>query len=536
MTTKNSGKEGFGFSEDASEFRFFNGKTVSTDAPLSISESDRARGNEALKAFTKLGSTPNGKRQSLYNLALLGRAMLIPWAPVAFSFWLVGPTGTFKTSILALFKSAYGDQVRTWELNPLAWSAKPAGIELALSRHNGMVLGIDNYAPTSNDRRINDKAQHVIRHIGDVTDVARATWKDGNLDEAESHTPKALCISTAERLPQLEPSDYARIFVNEIKKGDYTKEEIQGFYDTGHAKNLHLEMMGSIKEVLTAAKDGRLTKDTLDAQIYKHQQSFGPQSHERTGRNAAEIITGLEWKSGPLFIEDEHRSMMNQCTEILRLQIRKVSAIESESAVLEDKAQRLLSNIRAAIENHEAYLLHMDSPLRISGLYRGMEYLGRYDEKGVYLIPESALKAAGIRYPECRTWSPTFFYQVLAFADLLVRNQKSDQRSTNKWIDGKQRRVAHLAPDVLDRLGVVPGESDASDEADERASMPDDVRLAPSDNDDMQAALEASPGALQILEVDADWTVKDFKYGDRYARLAKGDLPYEILAFIRRAD
>lgn len=80
-----------------------------------------------------------------------------------------------------------------------------------------------------------------------------------------------------------------------------------------------------------------------------------------------------------------------------------------------------------------------------SKIKRGAVFIGWHDAKGVYLIPEAALKVTKERYPACATWSVEYFYKVLEDEGVLIG------RATIT-IDGKETNVAHLPPDVFDRF------------------------------------------------------------------------------------
>lgn len=534
---KDREKSGFGFSDDASEYRLLSDKSIWRDKSLSpdVSPDEIARGNAALLALLRLGSPSVG----YHDLALIGRAPLNYLSRAAFSFWFIGPTCTHKTANLAILESAFGNE-RTFEnLSGASWEDKAASIEYAQWERNGMLLSIDDFVAT--DRRMNGKARDFIRLSGNAKGRGRGNWKkEGGLEAAPTKEPRALCVSTGEVEPQVTPSNVARMFINRIAENDLSLQDVIHFHVSGHARNLHFGFMGYVKYLMDAMQTNTLTPDTLRSRILSYQTgAFAGPFHDRTPRNAAELMTGFTFilhylKSTGAISEDDVSRYSDGYQKLLMKQISERSVIDSESARLENPASMTLGGISGAIDSQRCYLVSRDkNAIVTSPRFTGMEFIGWFDERGLYLLPLPALKVAKQYYSPCGTWSVPKFYQVMDESGFLIRTQKTKSRSTKIRLESTFVRVMHLRRDALEN--VYQDSAEASVDADEPTSMPDDVRLAPSDNDDMQSALEESPGALQVLEVDSEWR-HEINASDQHIRLArKEDSPSDILSFIRRA-
>lgn len=137
---------------------------------------------------------------------LLGATWLAPLRELLgseapdFVLWLHGPSGTFKSELLALAQGFYGDFTRT--TLPVNFSATPNAVERFLFEAKDALLTVDDFHPAGDQREqqaMNQVANRLLRGAGNLAGRARMR-ADTTLRPALD--PRALAIASGERLPE----------------------------------------------------------------------------------------------------------------------------------------------------------------------------------------------------------------------------------------------------------------------------------------------------------------------------------------------
>jgi hypothetical protein len=149
---------------------------------------------------------------------LFAAVHLAPFASLLrlnFMLWLLGTTGTLKSTLAALFLSFFGDF--TYTNLPTNWEATANAIERKLFMLKDCLVVIDDYAPSTDERdRDNErKAQRLVRSVGNLS--ARDRMRS-DLTARPSFPPRSFEIATGEHLPTGQ-SLMARIFAVPFGKG-----------------------------------------------------------------------------------------------------------------------------------------------------------------------------------------------------------------------------------------------------------------------------------------------------------------------------
>ena len=155
------------------------------------------------------------------TLPLWAAMYLAPLAEIldpAFTIFIVGASGTFKSTLTALALNHFGPHFDEFHL-PAAWRDTENRLEKMLFLAKDLPLVIDDWAPGSDStkaRELEAKAEHVIRAQGNRQGRGRLK---SDTASRKTYTPRGLLITSGEQLPSGH-SHTARILSVEINKGD----------------------------------------------------------------------------------------------------------------------------------------------------------------------------------------------------------------------------------------------------------------------------------------------------------------------------
>lgn len=142
--------------------------------------------------------------------------------PINFSFYIYGPTGTFKTTLAVLMLCHYGN-FNASSLPNLEDTANSVERKAFLLKDVPMVL--DDHHPSGSQKEAHAKdslVQRVIRAFGNRTGRGRL---NSDSKEKGRYAPRGVLMITGEEITSLQ-STIARIFVVEINKGDVNIEKL----------------------------------------------------------------------------------------------------------------------------------------------------------------------------------------------------------------------------------------------------------------------------------------------------------------------
>ena len=166
-----------------------------------------------------------GKAEVMYPLwSAMYVAPLADILPLTFTLFLVGPSGTFKSTITAIALNHYGQRFDEFHL-PAAWRDTENKLEKLLFLAKDLPLVIDDWAPGSDSakaRELEVKAEHVIRAQGNRQGRGRLK---SDTSSRKTYVPRGLLITSGEQLPGGH-SHTARIFSVELQPGDVPRDRI----------------------------------------------------------------------------------------------------------------------------------------------------------------------------------------------------------------------------------------------------------------------------------------------------------------------
>lgn len=134
-----------------------------------------------------------------------------------FVYYLLGKTGSGKSTLSALFLSFFG-QFSGTEL-PLSFMDTANSIVSKAFAMKDFLICIDDYKPSSrsDSQRMDNTAQNLVRSYGERT--GRQRLKSDSSDMKQKY-PRGNAILTGEQMPNISESGTARMIVAEIKSGE----------------------------------------------------------------------------------------------------------------------------------------------------------------------------------------------------------------------------------------------------------------------------------------------------------------------------
>lgn len=244
--------------------------------PDEVIELDQAA--RAIEEFVDL--VPGGS--GLLLLAAVFRAPLFSARPVRGVVYLVGASGSYKTTAAMLVQSFFG----AFKDPPASWFDTPAALERAAFAAKDCLVVIDDIAPKSGDSNdeVRAKASRVIRAIGNQKGRRRM---HADMTAQREFPPRALVISTGEDMPH-EESIIARCMVI-----PFVREHVRLKALTALQREAWRfpTLMRAYLAWLAPRYDA--IEFELGALVDLLVPSL-PSAHARTGQLVAEVLAGLE--------------------------------------------------------------------------------------------------------------------------------------------------------------------------------------------------------------------------------------------------
>lgn len=408
---------------------------------------------------------------------LLGAAWLAPLRELLgddapdFVAWLHGPSGTFKSEVLALAQAFYGDFSR--QSLPANFSATANAVERFAFAAKDALLAVDDYHPAGDPREaqaMNQVAGRLLRGAGNAAGRARMR-ADTSLRPAL--VPRCVAVASGERLPEGH-STVARMFPVAVEPGSISPSKLAEAQDRRHlyplATAAYVRHLAGRFEGLRAELPSRFRALRREAQVAGgHRREPGQVAHLLLG---LEAFLGFAVEAGAIAPEDrEHR--LRDARRVLLTHARGHALEQAEEA----PHRLFLRLLGDGFAGKRAYLeaKHGGAPLGAErwgweGVIRsdrdGVEreelrhlptgqLVGALDGDWVLLYPEAthqfvaaAARAAGRVFPV----DQNSLVRRLAEAGLIAVETEGDERrlKVNAWINGATRRVVKLRRDALE--------------------------------------------------------------------------------------
>ena len=399
-----------------------------------------------------------GKPEVVYPLwSAMYLAPLADLLPLTFTLFLVGQSGTYKSTITALALNHYGQRFDEYHL-PAAWRDTENKLEKMLFLAKDLPLVIDDWAPGSDSakaREMEVKAEHVIRAQGNRQGKGRLK---SDTSIRKTYVPRGLLITSGEQLPSGH-SHTARIFSVELQPGDVPRDAI-----TEAQQKKHLYCFAMSAYITFLQRNWNELRRLLPEQylIWRDQAREAGQ-HPRLPGAVASLYAGL--CAGLDFME-EHGVIDSNEVETMRQKGWDVFlSLSAEQAVRVEEqrpGKRFVETLGSLLDQGRAVLWSKDEEVPRTPA-PGQVAVGWTDGDGhILLNPEAAY--AAVRQFCQHTDVPFTFKQNAVWKDLkqLDYIENSNGRSSvTARIYGQVRRVLMLKRSSLEAVEGWPGEPGA---------------------------------------------------------------------------
>jgi hypothetical protein len=399
------------------------------------------------------------------TVAALGTAYRAVLGHSDASTHFAGPTGSFKTELLALMQQHYGAGFNSRNL-PGNFSSTGNATEGLAFVAKDMLLGIDDFAPSgpsADVARLHQSVDRLYRNAGNHTSRQRMR-RDGSLQPPKP--PRGTFGSTGEEIPRGH-SVRARLNIVEMARGDLDVQKLTDCQADAAAGLYAASMSGFVRwlagryHAIQKEMPGRL------AEIRDGQQ--GASQHRRTPANLAQLVLGFDYflrfaeESGA--ITGPEKSALEDRVQKAVLEIGKAQETYHQDA---DQVMAFLRLLRACITSGRAHVAATkgDEPQKSPEAWgwrsrtagageharEVWEFQGRrvgwLDGEHLYLDPESAHAEAqrlAAEKGDSLGLSAQTLGKRLAEKGMLLSREKSRERLTvRRTLENRRQDVWHL--------------------------------------------------------------------------------------------
>ena len=313
-----------------------------------------------------------------------------------FVTWLVGESGTQKSTLAALMLSHYGNFER--DTIPCGFKDTVNSLEKQAFIVKDSILLVDDYYPSQSlqeSRKMDAVAESIFGMAGDKQ--GRSRMKQNGKDIRKSYSARGIIMATGENFPNFAESRVARSVIVEIEKGDLKLDVLASIQ--ARKIDLNICMREYIKWIIiNYDRISNAIKEGFTRCREKFNKDF---SHARIPENMASLYIGCE-----IFLqfakEMEVIDVGNKMERLLITYNALLSLAQKQSIKTEDAKpdKMFFYAIQEMIASGEAYFkVYLDEDRCQSSPYA--TFLGCYDStKGLYyLIPGVTYKAV-VQYYE----------------------------------------------------------------------------------------------------------------------------------------
>lgn len=330
---------------------------------------------------------------------LLGATFRAVCGDVDFVVHLHGPTGTFKSSLAAIFQQHFGALMDAGNL-PLSWASTANFIESTLHFGKDALNTIDDYAPggTSSDvSRQNKTVMQVVRAVGNRQGRQRL---GADLGFIRTREPRGLVLSTGEAALPMH-SITSRGVQIEVGRGDVSVTELT-MAQTRAAAGHFAECLALFIRDFASHYDVTQNQIVLVRRDLRSRFQAQQGGHARTPRNLAELMLGIH-----MFLDFAVRMNAVSQQEALNLTqlcfaaLVQVANHQRVRQLEQDQAIGVLRFARTAMSMGQAYLdIRGRAPATCADFGnsaegpRGLRIGVLHNGEEIYFYPNSLLQIA----------------------------------------------------------------------------------------------------------------------------------------------
>lgn len=311
------------------------------------------------------------------SFPLFAAVHLAPFASyldLDFTLWLLGSTGSLKSTLASLFLSFFGNFERT--SLPTNWESTENALEKKCFTLKDSLLVIDDFAPPSSFDLLRDrerKAQRIIRAVGNKSGRDRLK---SDLTSRMSFLPRCFLLATGEQLPTGQ-SLSARIFSVPCSRA---RVDLAALTEAQrHDRLLPIYMAEFLSR---SAKNFNELVSRLKNDFEKHRATFQGKTHLRIPAMLAWMQVGFDLGMGNL-----SRHVGEECLTTFKANSRNIlEKLGNQQAdfQIEERPSRRFLEVLWSLLAQERYCLSTQ---------RGPSALGWRDQQFMYLRPLESYNA-----------------------------------------------------------------------------------------------------------------------------------------------
>lgn len=390
-------------------------------------------------------------------LAPLREALLQAGFPPAFSVFLIGGTGTRKSTISALMLSYFGHFT---SLNlPASFNDTANYVRKKAFDLKDMVIAVDDYHPEGNlqaRKKMEDMAQQLSRAFGDLAQRGRL---NSDRSVQSSMPPRALAMVSGEDMPNIRDSGEARYYVINIGKNDIPADEVMTYMQDKAAEGANARLMRRYIEWLAPQMD---TLPNELAERFKELRSKAQAlkiGHSRAPGTIAHLLVGYEMYLRFLtetgIYETDEEWIRSEMTRAMEDIISNAKA-QGEESRDERPSRMFLTTVSELLLTREASVVDLTQPVGNQGVNKG--HIGYMDAQYYYFLPEAsyvAVCSVFTKKGEAFPLTPRMLHKQMHEDGLIVTDTAGGKRTRNKQINGKPCRLLWVPRTCLEGPRVV---------------------------------------------------------------------------------
>jgi hypothetical protein len=410
---------------------------------------------------------------SISLLAATYRAPLSEFSPCDFVIWLVGFTGSFKTSLAATQQAHYGSFDN--EHLPASWYDTVNALETKTFRVKDALLTIDDFAPGRSDQGddMHRKAKQLVRNLGNMQSRSRLK---ADMNARADRPPRGLVLATAEDLPSGESLN-ARIFPIHVQREQVNLQELTALQQ--EATVLPIAMRAYIEHLIQIESDSKDFSASLKHQFAELRSEFARglrgTDHPRSPSTAAHLALG--WRCFVSFAKKVGAVTEDEADRLLergRLALHEQLNAHTFVTVEQDPTQRFLRMLRSLIVAGRARLEEPDQPTLSQS--PGVDFVGWKAADGkAHLIPEIVFGAVAKAMRESGQYMPVqqnTLWRRLKEQGLTTPGDEEGRYTVKRRHGDGRPRVIELLPGALDVEGDLPDPGESGDGAPDGGTAP----------------------------------------------------------------
>ena len=380
-------------------------------------------------------------------LAPLREFLATTGAAPAYALFVLGGTGTRKSTALALALSHFGNF--TGKSLPASFNDTANFIRKKAFLLKDMPIVVDDYHPVTSlqeRKKMEATAQSLARAFGDGAERGRMK---SDLTLQEAMPPRGVAIISGEDTPGVGESGMARFYITSVRKDDIpVNDSLTAMQELARQGYLQKSMRGYIKWLLKQVDElpEMLHEAFVQNRAMALKQTAG--QHGRTAEAIAHMMVGYQCMLR--YMRDVKAITTEQAVEMLgeAWDIATQNSKRQSDDMKEDRPSKIfLGTISELLTSKSASVRDLTSPAGEGGGSGGggREMIGYMDADFYYLMPQVAYRVVaklcndqGQAFP---LTAKMLYKQMREDGVLTAETTTSTSATRPKWIDGKCQRL-----------------------------------------------------------------------------------------------